>query len=221
MMDSTERRRLIPLAIIGLVLAFGLPELGLAKLLFADTPVGARLGREIVWVGFAAIILFWVVKVERLPLASIGLIKPTRSTIVWGIAAAILLLVTMMLSFALIIPALGLKQNMEATAAIVQVPIWLLVLTPFVAGITEEILYRGYAIERLSFLTGKPWLAGLIAGVAFMLVHLDWGMTQLVIVGFGTLIFVILYVWKRDLPCVMIAHVLADLTGFALARAQM
>lgn len=220
-MDSSEGRRLIPLAVIGLILAFGLPELGLPKLLFADTAIGARLGREIVWVGFAAIILFWVVKVERLPLASIGLVRPTRSTIVWGIAAAMLLLVTMMLSFALIIPALGLKQNMEATAAIVQVPIWLLVLTPLVAGITEEILYRGYAIERLSFLTGKPWLAGLIAGVAFMLVHLDWGMAQLVIVALGTLIFVILYVWKRDLPCVMIAHALADLTGFALARAQM
>lgn len=33
MMD--ERRRLVPLALIGLLLAFGLPEIGLTKLLFA------------------------------------------------------------------------------------------------------------------------------------------------------------------------------------------
>jgi uncharacterized protein len=220
-MENPERRRLIPLAIIGLILVFGLPELGLAKLLFADTPVGARLGREVVWVGFGVLVLLWVTRIERLPLASIGLVRPTRSTIVWGLAAAILLLVTMMLSFALIIPAMGLKQNMAATASVVQVPIWLLILTPFVAGISEEILYRGYAIERLTFLTGKPWFAGLLAGAAFMLLHLDWGPAQLVVVGFGTVIFVGLYLWRRDLPCVMIAHVLADLTGFLLARSQM
>lgn len=221
MTDSTERRRLIPLAIVGLIFVFGLPELGLAKLIFADTVIGARVGREIVWIGFAALVLVWVVKVERLPLASIGLVRPTRGTFGWGLGTALLLLVTMMLSFALIIPALGLKQNMEATASIVKVPLWMLVITPFVAGITEEILYRGYAVERLTFLTGKPWLAGLLAGMAFMLLHLDWGLAQLIVVGFGTVIFVALYLWRRDLPCVMIAHVLADLTGFALARAQM
>ena len=64
-------------------------------------------------------------------------------------------------------------------------------------------------------------MAALIAGGAFMLVHLHWGAAQLIVVGFATIIFVSLYLWRRDLPCVMIAHILADLVGFALARAQM
>ena len=42
----------------------------------------------------------------------------------------------------------------------------------------------------------------------------------MIIVAFGTVIFVGLYLWRRDLPCVMLAHILADLIGFALARAQ-
>lgn len=125
-----------------------------------------------------------------------------------------------MLSFAVIAPALGLQQNMAATAAVVQVPLWLLITTPIVAGITEEILYRGYAIERLTFLTGNRWLAAIIAGALFLLLHLSWGGAQMIIVAFGTVIFVGLYLWRRDLPCVMLAHVLADLIGFALARAQ-
>lgn len=219
--DDHRRKRLMLLAIIGLAFVFVVPQLGLTRLLFEGTAIGPRIGREIMWVSFAAIILLWVTRVERLPLASIGLVQPTWRTFTWGLAATVVVLATLMVSFALIIPALGLQQNMAATGVIVQVPLWLLILTPFVAGITEEILYRGYAIERLTLLTGRPWLAGLLAGTAFMLVHLHWGAAQLIVVGFGTLIFVSLYLWRRDLPCVMLAHVLADLVGFTLARAQM
>lgn len=217
----TDRSRLVPLAVIGLLLAFGLPELGLPKLLFAGTHLGSRIGREIVWIGFAVIILLWVTKVERLPLSSIGIVKPTARTFGWAAAATAALMATAMLAFALIIPALGLQQDVTKTGAVVQVPLWLMLLTPFVAGVSEEILYRGYAIERLGFLTGRRWLAGLLAGAAFLLLHASWGAAQLIVVLFGTVIFVGLYLWKRDLPCVMIAHVMADLIGFALARAQM
>lgn len=220
-MDSVERRRLVPLAVIGLLLAFGLPELGLPRLVFADTPIGARIGREVVWVALAALMLFWVTRVERLPLSSIGLVRPSWGTLGWGLAATVALMATVMLTFAIIAPALGLKQNMAATRAVVQVPLWLLIARPIVAGVTEEILYRGYAIERLAFLTGRRWLAALIAGAAFLVVHAAWGGAQLILVAFGTVIFVGLYLWRRDLPCVIIAHVLADLIGFALARAQM
>ena len=43
----------------------------------------------------------------------------------------------------------------------------------------------------------------------------------MILVAFATVIFVGLYLWRRDLPCVILAHVLADLVGFALARAQL
>lgn len=221
MIPAAGRARLIPLAILGLVVAFGLPELGLPKLLFEETPVGVRVGREIVWIGFALLMLFWIVRVERLPLSSIGLKPPTWTTLGWGLAATLLLMASVMLSFAVIAPALGLKQNMAATAAVVQVPLWLFILTPIVAGVTEEILYRGYAVERLEFLTGRRWLAGLLAGGAFLATHWSWGGTQMIIVGFATVILTGLYMWRRDLICCMIAHTLTDLIGFTLARIQM
>jgi membrane protease YdiL (CAAX protease family) len=220
-MESLERRRLVPLAVVGLLLAFALPELGLPRLLFADTPIGSRIGREIVWVALAAFMLFWITRVERLPLSSIGLVKPSWGTLGWGLAATVALIATVLLTFALIAPALGLQQNMTATRAIVKVPVWLLITTPIVAGVTEEIVYRGYAIERLTLLTGRRWLAGLVAGAAFLAVHASWGGAQLILVAFATVIFVGLYLWRRDLPCVILAHVLADLIGFVLARAQM
>jgi membrane protease YdiL (CAAX protease family) len=216
-----DKRRLVPLAVIGLVLTFGLPELGLVRLIFADTAIGMRIGREVTWIAFGALMLFWVMRVERLPLSSIGLRKPNWGTLGWGLATAVALLATVMLTFAVIAPALSLKQNMTTTAGLVQVPLWLLLLTPLVAGVTEEILYRGYAIERLTFLTGRRWLAGLVAGAAFILAHWSWGGLQMIIVAFATVILVGLYQWRRDLACCMLAHALADLIGFALARAQM
>jgi hypothetical protein len=30
-----------------------------------------------------------------------------------------------------------------------------------------------------------------------------------------------LYLWRRDLPCVVLAHILADVIGLTLARMQM
>ena len=221
MTESIKRRRLVALSAIGLALAFGLPELGLVRLIFADMVIGTRIGREVTWIAFGALMLFWVVVVERLPLSSIGLRKPGWGTLGWSLATTVALLATVMLTFAIIAPVLGLKQNMTATAGLVQVPLWLLLLTPIVAGVTEEILYRGYAIERLTFLTGRRWLAGLIAGVGFLLAHWSWGGLQMIIVAFATVILVGLYQWRRDLVCCMLAHALADLIGFALARAQM
>jgi membrane protease YdiL (CAAX protease family) len=221
MIAGYGNRRLVPLAVIGLVLAFGLPELGLPRVLLADTPIGARIGREVIWIAFGALMLFWVTRVERLPLSSIGLRWPGRSTIIWGLVATVALLATVMLTCAVIAPALGLKQNTTATARIVQVPLWLLLLTPVVAGVTEEILYRGYAIERLTLLTGRRWLAGLIASAAFLVVHWSWGGLQMILIAFATVILVGLYQWRRDLACCMLAHALTDLIGFVLARAQM
>lgn len=43
----------------------------------------------------------------------------------------------------------------------------------------------------------------------------------MIVVAFATVILVGLYQWRRDLICCMLAHVLTDLIGFALARAQM
>lgn len=220
-MLSDDRRRLSWLAVVGLLLAFGLPELGLPKLLFEDTAVGSRNGREIVWIGLGILMVLWITLVERLPLSSVGLVRPSWSTLKWGALATVLLMATVMLSFALIAPMLGLRQNMAATASIVQVPLWLFILTPVVAGVTEELLYRGYAVERLQFLTGQPWLAGLIAGAAFLLTHWSWGGAQMIIVTFATIILTGLYLWRRDLWCCILAHIAADLIGFTLARLQM
>jgi uncharacterized protein len=104
-MPSRDVRRLSFLAVAGLVLAFGLPELGLPKLLFEGTAIGARIGREIVWIGFAILMVVWVTRVEKLPLSSVGFVRPNWGTVKWGVLATVLLMATVMLSFAVIAPS--------------------------------------------------------------------------------------------------------------------
>lgn len=87
-----------------------------------------------------------------------------------------------------------------------------LVLT---AAVTEEVLYRGYAIERLLELTGRLWLAASVAGIVFLAVHMPfWGPAALPVQASATVGLVGLYAWTRNLPVAMIAH--ATINGILL-----
>jgi membrane protease YdiL (CAAX protease family) len=220
MTNEARDRRAIWLALAGLVLAWGMPEARLPSLLAPGDALGARLAREAMWWGFGAIMLFWVIRVERLPLGSIGLGRLRRSTLGWGLLFVVPMIASVMLSYAVILPALGLHQDMATTRSIIAVPLWLQCATMVRAGVVEEILYRGYPIERLRMLTGSVWPAAILSALAFIAAHWAWAPSQLIVVAFGAAILTALYVWKRDLPACMIAHAVTDLIGFGLARAQ-
>jgi membrane protease YdiL (CAAX protease family) len=92
-----------------------------------------------------------------------------------------------------------------------------LALTIIVVAGSEEWLYRGYAIERLAALTGNVWLAGGISLLAFGLAHLPlWGIGVSLTTFVSGGILTALYIWRRDVAFLMLAHVLTDLYGFML-----
>lgn len=171
------------------------------------------------WVGTAAAVLAWVMLVERRPLSSIGIRKPGWDTFGWALVMTAALVASMVLSYNLILPALGLELNRVATKSITDTTLAAQVALFVRAGVTEEILFRGYPIERLLELTRSKWIAALVPGILFIAGHyLFWGVGQLVVVAFGTVIFTLFYLWRRDLICCMIAHISADLIGFTMAR---
>ncbi len=209
------------LSIVGLILALGLAALPLGHWFFLGNSIGERLAREAIWWLLGAAVMLWVVLVERQPLSSIGLSLPTFRSFIWGVAGAVLMIATVMLSYAVIFPLLGLKMNMAAVGNITHVPLWLQTATMARAGVVEEIIFRGYAIERIEALTGRKWLAGVVSATIFIAVHISsWGYAQLIVVAFGALILTTLYLWRRDLASNILAHFLTDLVGFMLARLQ-
>ena len=118
--------------------------------LFGGDAMPVRLAREAAWWGIGAVVLGWVVLAERRPLASIGLVRPRPSTFRLGALFLVLMMASVMLSFAVILPALGLRQDMATTRRLIAVPLWLQCATMVRAGVIEEIVYRGYAVTRLS-----------------------------------------------------------------------
>ena len=100
-------------------------------------------------------------------------------------------------------------------------PHWYLCLTIIIVAAGDEWLYRGYAIGRLQALTGNEWLAGGLSLLAFGLVHLPlWGigvsLTTLVSGGIVT----VLYLWRRDVSFLILAHIATDLYGLVVTPRQ-
>ncbi|MEG3122595.1 CPBP family intramembrane glutamic endopeptidase [Sphingomonas sp. GB1N7] len=209
------------LAAIGLVLALGLAALPLGMWISPGDDLSARIGREAIWWALGAFVLVWIVRVERLPLRSIGLRALRFKGVAWGVIAAIAMMATVMLSYAVIFPALGLQMNMKQVRSLTHVPLWLQTATMVRAGVVEEIIFRGYAIERIAMLTGSRWAGALLSAAAFIAVHISsWGYAQLIVVAFGAAILTALYLYRRDLGSNMLAHFLTDFVGFMLARLQ-
>jgi uncharacterized protein len=205
----------------GLILALGLAALPLGRWISPGDSLNAHLGREAIWWGLGILVILWVTLVERRALSSIGLRSPTLKTLLWAIVATVLMIATVMLSYAVIFPALHLKMNTAAVASITHVPLWLQTATMVRAGVVEEIVFRGYAIERIQFLTGSKWFSAAVSATIFIAVHIgSWGYAQLVVVGFGAIILTLLYLFRRDLVSNMLAHFSTDFIGFMLARLQ-
>jgi uncharacterized protein len=205
------------LALCGLVGALLLGDLPISGWLVHGDSIGQLLAREgIIWCSALAIIL-WLTLAERQPLSSIGFRRPTWKSFVIGVLAAIVLTAIQVIQFAIIIPMFHLSTAaiMTRLQSILQTPYWYRVLLVLRAAVVEEILFRGYIIEKVRQLTGSTVLAVIVSVAAFTYAHLGgWGPVQLISVGAAAVVFALLYVWRCDLPSNMFAHFLADAAGF-------
>ena len=216
-----EERRALRWIILGLVLCFALPEAHLGSLLAPGHDLRSQAIHEAVFWLIGLAIIVYVVAVERRPLSSIGFRRPGWKTFVYAILAAVVMIVAVVLTYNVLFPLFGLKMNQNAVAAITNSPLWFQALIFLRAGVVEEILYRGYPIERVQELTGSKWIAALVSITVFVLAHLEsWGGAQLLVVSSGAIVLSLLYVWRRDLLCNMFAHFLVDLIGFLAAGAH-
>ncbi len=101
---------------------------------------------------------------------------------------------------------------MAVITALAKYPIWLRALLAARAGFVEEILYRGYLIERLNRLTDKVWPGALLSLVIHTVIHippLGPGQTLGVVFPISA-ILTGLYVWKRNLTLNITVHFLID-----------
>jgi membrane protease YdiL (CAAX protease family) len=213
---TDETRRSSPLVIlIGLLIALGAAELPVTRFLAPQATLTGHIEREAFFWAVTLIVILYILVVERRPLSSIGLGRPTWRTLAFGIAGGVVLTVGFGLFSAVILPFLHLHMNDRAMTSLIRTPLWFRVLLVLRAAVFEEICYRGHTIERVIELTGSRWIAALVSIAAFTVAHVGfWGWTgQLLAVAFAAIVLAGLYLWRRDLPANMLAHFITDGVG--------
>ena len=87
----------------------------------------------------------------------------------------------------------------------------LIVLIPLRAGITEELIFRGYLLPRLTVFTKKIWVSICISSAIFGILHISYGTLGQVIVPLCMGILFALHYYKyRNLKIVIAGHFLWD-----------
>ena len=177
------------------------------------TFASAVLKEALIWVS-AVTLLVIIRHGEHLPMRSIGLgTARWWKSILWGVIVAIVSAV-----------AVGLLAYLTGyghgpgSAAFEKLPLWLITLIVFRAGVVEELFYRGYAIERLQMIgLGRFWSVT-IPLVIFSLGHWSGGAANILIALAAGMILTGFYLWRRDLIANMIGHGLVDFVANVLPR---
>jgi len=201
-----------PWTACGLVLAmFGTPLfLWLARVDVGDAAgIGSYLAREAVVFAMAGALLLLVRFGERQPWSSIGWHRDRLGGVVgWGLLGAVVCFAALALCI-LAAQALHWKVGLQQPPKW-DPPVWAMAITVLRAGVTEELFYRGYALERLITLTGSRWLATALTVVPFALFHYRQGPAGIMIAGVAAVLLTILYLRRRSLPTVMVTHFSVD-----------
>lgn len=208
----------MPKKIFGLCLSLGVPVIFMLFInpvfikLNVDEPFSTLIGFGVFW-GLAILLLIFTQTVEGLPLASVGWKPLTLKSTLTAVGLGILL--------SLLVPALTLlvsriipQSNSGTVTQVVSSYSWLiLLLSVITAGVTEEILFRGYSLERLLEITGNKWISGIISLVFFIAVHATgWNLAHIigVVLPLGAILTGI-YFWKRNVLFAIIVHTVIDL----------
>jgi membrane protease YdiL (CAAX protease family) len=216
-MCAPSHRAAFPAATLwGLLLALVVPT-GLAFLAapaYGTPEARAPLtwGILVHWANLAAVLAV-VILAERQPPASIGL-RPLRWwTVPLGLLAGLIILPLA----AVLANAMGASADARFAAYLQSLPLTMRALLVLTAGIFEETLFRGYALERLASWLGNKWWAGALTAAIFTVAHLPAvGLAHLTPILIVSVLITLLYLWRRDLVVNIVAHVTIDGIGLLL-----
>jgi uncharacterized protein len=209
-------KRVSPMTWIGLFVAlFGMLIVRQVVNRFWPNPTFAAAAIKETGMWIVAVVLLLIIKVgEGLPLSSLGF-GTARS---WKSLRMGLLLGFICLVAGGVLIALTHFNGGEPGQALGKLPVWLVSLIVFRAGVVEELCYRGYAIERLQAMGLPRGLAAAVPLVIFGLGHWTGGWANIVIALVLGGILAAFFVWRRDLVANMIGHWFVDFVGNVVPR---
>jgi membrane protease YdiL (CAAX protease family) len=215
-MDTSIKAPSTAVTISGIIFTLGFAALPLTRWLNEFSDVPHLVLYECVWWAATSAVLVYVKQIEKKPLSSIGFLPISYRHLFISVIAAAIAIAGLVLIYLFLLPALGMSQQ-AAITQLLKTPLWWRIISTGRAAVSEEVLFRGYAIERLNEITGSARIAASVSWVIFTLEHVPaWGWAHIFIAGFGGLVLTMLYLFKRNLWVNILAHFLIDLTAVLL-----
>ncbi|MGA9722345.1 MAG: tetratricopeptide repeat protein [Candidatus Binatus sp.] len=171
-----------------------------------------------------AAILGIVVALERKPLSSVGLRRPTLSDLGLGLALFVAVEIAAY-AFRLLLwfffPNSMLNVANCQLSSFMRVPAGLGLIVAAAAGFSEEVAARGFAIDRIRIVTGRLALAAVVALALDLAEHIPfWGWRYAIQIAPMQLLFVLMYLWRKDIMACIIGHALTDAVPFLMPIAS-
>jgi membrane protease YdiL (CAAX protease family) len=164
--------------------------------------------------GVVAVVLLW----EKQKLSALGIRPQTRRSIIIALSASIVIAVGGTLISLGLFKLLNLPLPTMTTERITGFPLWLALWIVISSSIAEEVLFRGFVLERLGQVTGSIWIGGLITLAWFTLLHLPLGLSYTLLIVLPTSIMITLfYIWRRDLIATITVHLVFNAPIAAVA----
>lgn len=217
-----------PLILAGILIAFSIFLLGSTVLTLLLKPVYLSdenillITRIFFWICLLVMVAY-AVRAEKQPFLLWPEKKYPFGTFLISIIAILSILLAAMTILSQVEMAFGVEKksaNLNKMEVVLKRNQWLLVFTCLTAGVTEELIFRGYLIPRLQLFFKGPYPALIISSVFFGLAHIGYGSIHQVIgpvfIGF---IFALYYKKYRNIKVLILCHFLWDyLILFAMTR---
>ncbi len=197
-------------AILGLAVTFAWPFLFLIPGLSAHNLTNTR--DDVVNVGIKWAVMFVVCviafSIRRWKPSDLGI----RRLRLLDIAAALGSLVIAVVLGGIASHIAVMPSSLSDLHKMAAVPLSVRIALVLTAAISEEFMYRGYALEELAYLTGNRGLAGLLSLAVFTISHVGlYGLSRaLVVPAVVGAVLTALYLWRRNLPSCMLTHAMLD-----------
>ncbi|MEO1593944.1 MAG: type II CAAX endopeptidase family protein [Pseudomonadota bacterium] len=177
--------------------------------------VARNVASQVVDWAFAISLIIVVLLGERKPIASMGF-KPFTFQAMYEAFGLVGFFFIGMIAWRLLVspwfPGISLPAGQAATGELPEnFFLWFAPFALLTASFAEEIIYRGYAMERLLTHFKNPLIALVLPHTAFALYHLKDGFENAVMLFFVGWIFTWYYYKSRNLTLLILAHFIIDL----------
>lgn len=192
------------------------------ELLLTDVLPWGEEARGVIAVLAGAAAAIWLTLNRGGTLADLGIRRPARWLTVplWAFGILVIFIIAQAMVPVLVGQVIDVPQPDMSRYDVIRgnlaAAVFFAIALPLVAAIPEEIVYRGFLIERFTAVfggdRGAAWLAAFVQAFIFGLVHFQWGAGGIVVTTIMGLIWGIAFLLSgRNLWIVIIAHSTAHL----------